>query len=288
MAGRTARLTPDFTPFTPDHAGPVREFADLVARADGIEAFGEQTLFNLASPSVTHLLLTKPGAIVAYGQIDRHSAELAVHPQYRRNGIGGALLDAVKARDARAAVWAHGDLPGARALARSRSLNPTRELVYMSADLDPSARLPQVPAGMMLTTFTEADASDWLRVNAAAFADHPEQGRLTHADLQERISQPWFDPRVFWLARDDSGELLGYMWVKREPGADTAEIYVLGVSPTAQGRGVGKFLTEYALAHMATVGVTTMDLYVEGDNAPALATYTRYGFTRAITHVQYT
>src|SRR5690625_4597558 len=109
-------------------AGVVREFAALVARADGIEAFGEQTLFNLTSPSVTHLLLTKPGAIVAYGQNDRHSAELAVHPQYRRNGIGGALLDAVKARDAGAAIWAHGDLPGARALARSRSLNPTREL----------------------------------------------------------------------------------------------------------------------------------------------------------------
>ena len=288
MAGGTARLTPDFTPFTPEHIAPVQEFAALVAGADGIDAFGEQTLFNLSSASVTHLLLTKLDTVVAYGQIDRHSAELAVHPQYRRNGIGGALLDAVKARDARAAIWAHGDLEGARALARSRSLSPTRELVYMTAGLDSRAAIPQVPAGITLTTFTEADASDWLAVNAAAFADHPEQGRLTHADLQERLSQPWFDPRVFWLARDESGELLGYMWVKREAGADTAEIYVLGVSPAAQGRGVGKFLTEYALAHMATLGVKTMDLYVEGDNTPALATYTRYGFTRAITHVQYT
>lgn len=281
-------MTPDFTPFTPDHVGPVQEFAALVAEADGIEAFGEQTLFNLSSSSVTHLLLTKLGTVVAYGQIDRHSAELAVHPQHRRNGIGGALLDAVKARDPKAAIWAHGDLAGAKALARSRSLTPTRELVYMRADLDPGAALPQPPTGMTIAPFTEADGSDWLAVNAAAFADHPEQGRLTPADLQERMAQPWFDPDVFWLARDENGELLGYMWVKRDPGAETAEIYVLGVSPTAQGRGVGKFLTEYALAHMAALGVKTMDLYVEGDNAPALATYTRYGFTRAITHVQYT
>src|SRR5699024_3584238 len=145
VAGRTARLTPDFTSFTPDHVGPVREFAALVAQAEGIEAFGEQTLFNLTSPSVTHLLLTKPGAIVAYGQIDRHSAELAVHPQYRRNGIGGALLDAVQARDARAAIWAHRGLAGARALARSRSVSPAREPVHLAADLDPGATGPQAP-----------------------------------------------------------------------------------------------------------------------------------------------
>lgn len=305
MAVGAVRLSLTFTPYTPEHAAEVRELADLLARSDGIEAFGEQTLFNLTSDTATHFLVHdhRPAAsdprgsqdtpVLAYAQVDHDSAELAVHPAHRRRGIGGELTDAVKAHAPAAAIWAHGNLESAQNLARSRGLAPVRELVYMTAELDPAGELPPVPGGIEVKEFTASDAADWLAVNAQAFADHPEQGRLTQADLDERTAQPWFDPTVFWLARNtdaargDVGDLLGYMWVKREAGADTAEIYVLGVSPAAQGRGLGKFLTDYALAQMAARGAAVMDLYVEGDNGPALATYTRYGFSRAITHVQY-
>lgn len=277
----------DLTPFDPTRADAVRELAAAVADVDGIEAFGEQTLFNLASGAGTHFLLMGEVGPIGYAQWDAHSAELAVHPGYRRRGIGGGLADAVKAHDPGAALWAHGNLPAAQALASSRGLQVVRELVYMRAGVPGPRPLPEPPAGIAVATFTPADASDWLDLNAEAFADHPEQGRLTEADLADRTSAPWFDPSVFWLARDTGGDLLGYMWVKREAGSDVAEIYVLGVSPVAQGRGLGKFLTDYALAQMAQRGVRAMDLYVEGDNAPALATYARYGFTRAVTHVQY-
>jgi len=281
-------LNHEFTPYSTDLQDQVRDFADLVAQADGVEAFGEQTLFNLATTDPTHLVITRQGAVVGYAQIDHHSAELAVHPSHRRNGIGGALLDAVKSRDPHAAVWAHGDLPPAQALAKSRGLAVTRELLYMRADLT-SRPVPSPPQGIGVEVFQpDDDAADWLALNAEVFADHPEQGRLTQSDLDDRMSQDWFDPHVFWLARESSGALLGYMWVKYPPGGDTAEIYVLGVSPQAQGRGVGKFLTEYAMAHMHTRGAQAMDLYVEGDNAPALATYRAYGSAPAGTHVQYT
>lgn len=276
-----------FTTYTPDQAPAVREFADVVAATDGIEAFGEQTIFNLSSADQTHLLITDGDAVVGYAQVDRGSAELAVHPDHRRQGLGSRLLDAVKQTDPQASIWAHGDLPAARGLAHSRGLEATRELVYMRADLT-GRPIPPAPGGITVVTYTPADAEEWLTVNAAAFADHPEQGRLTRADLEERTSQEWFDPENFWLARTSSGDLAAYMWVKRFPASTSAEIYVLGVSPAAQGRGLGKFLTDLALAHMHARGVRQMDLYVEGDNSPALATYLAYGFTRAVTHVQYT
>src|SRR5699024_5570192 len=119
------------------------------------------------------------------------------------------------------------------------------------------------------STYTPTDAEDWVALNAEVFASHPEQGRLTLADLQARVNESWFEAENFWLARDDQARLMGYMWVKREGDQPLAEIYVLGVSPLAQGQGLGKYLTSYALAVMAERGVHTMDLYVEGDNTPA-------------------
>lgn len=285
MASGATRLI--ITDVGPEWAELIEAFAREVAAHDGHEAFGEQTIFNLTSADVSHYLVIEDGEVAGYAQTDRHSAELAVHPSARRRGIGAALLTAVKTDDPTAAVWAHGNLPAAQALAKRSGLKATRELLYMTAPLTPR-QIPSAPAGVTVATYTDDDAEDWLAVNAAAFADHPEQGRLTIADLNERTRQPWFDANNFWLARDDGGELLAYMWVKREPDSTMAEIYVLGVSPAAQGRGLGRYLTELSLAHMSDAGVTTMDLYVEGDNHPALATYRAFGFTPAITHVQYT
>ncbi len=258
-------------------------------------------------PGVVHLLRRDDDDLVGYAQVadagtDDAAAELVVDPDHRRRGHGRALLDAVLDAGARS-IWAHGDLPAARALAAAADLEPTRSLHLMARPLTGAdARDPDLPAGYSVRPFEPGrDDEAWVRINAAAFASHPEQGRLTVADLHERMEQPWFDAAGFLLVERD-GQLVAFHWTKVEPGDESGwahdpgpnavrsgsgEVYVVGVDPAAQGQGLGGPLTELGLAHLARRGLAEVHLYVDGDNTAARRTYTRLGFEDRAVDVQY-
>jgi len=219
----------------------------------------------------------------------RHEIDLAVAPAARGRGLGGRLAGRATAEPGELTAWSHGDDPAARVIAERLGFARARELWVMrrpsAVPLPPEADLP----GVTIRDFGRAsDAAALLEVNAAAFAAHPEQGGMTAADLAERMAEPWFDPAGLLLAVGPDGELLGFHWTKRhDPGH--GEVYVLGVSPAAAGRGLGRALTVAGLRHLACRGVAEVHLYVESDNAPALGLYSGLGFTHAPadTHVQY-
>src|SRR5690625_838774 len=275
-------------------------------------------LLNLTDDhrEVTHLLLTAPAAsgtvgtvaptlpgatpgqgdpqgevssavdLLGYAQIDDGAAELAIHPDHRRRGLGRQLVTAVLT-EPQVRLWAHGDLPAADALAEQLDLARVRALCSRAAP--PPAGRPQGPTRtdihVRACTPGRAEAG-WLAVTARACAGRPGQGRLTRADLDARMAQPWFDPSMFFLAEEvSSARLLGSLWVKIE--GTVGEIYALGVHPDAQGRGVGGLLTAHAMAAFAGAGLDRLELYVEGENTAAIHTYTRVGFTKERADVQY-
>jgi len=149
-----------------------------------------------------------------------------------------------------------------------------RELRQLSKDLAGVER-PDSRDDVGLRPFEEKDAEVLAAVNARAFADHPEQGAMAAADIAARGGE-------IVLAIAD-GETVGFYWLQRDP----AELYVLGVDPSWQGRGLGGWLTGHCLADLAERGASSAMLYVEGDNTAALATYERAGFTLARSDVQY-
>lgn len=187
------------------------------------------------------------------------------------------------------AAWSHADHPAARRLAERGGFVAARSLWVMRLRTADGLPALVLPSGVSVRSYRPEDAAEVLRVNAAAFAHHPEQGAMDEANLAERMAQPWFDPAGLLVAEiADRPGLAGFHWTKRH-AAELGEVYVVGVDPAAQGHGLGKLLTLAGLHHLADGGAREVLLYVESDNDPAVAVYRKLGFTHAETdtHVQY-
>jgi len=272
----------------------VRALVTAANEVDGVAPVSEQVLLALAEEG-QHLLATDGSVITGYAQLSAEpsTAEVVVAPAHRRHGTGSALVAQVLRADPDARVWAHGNGVAAQGLARWLGLVSRRELWQMRLDLD-DAQLAEVvvPQGIRLRTYLpEVDDDAVLAVNNAAFAWHPEQGGWGADELARRRGEAWFDAEGFFLAVDDDDRLLGFHWTKVHPpeGSDPAlgEVYIVGVSPQAQGRGLGRVLTLVGLRHLRSKGLPTALLYVESDNTAAVHTYTKLGFTKYHVDVAY-
>jgi mycothiol synthase len=270
---------------TDDEQRKIRELIAAANQADGVAPVGDQVSRELAHDRTKHLLAVDGDDISGYLNLTEAPAmaELVVHPNARRRGIGSALARSGLSQGGDGArIWAHGNLEPARATAAALGLVVVRELLQMRR---PLAHLPSVTAsdGVRIRTYAgPADDAELLRVNNAAFAWHPEQSGWTEADIAERRAEPWFDPAGLFMAVDEhSDKLLGFHWTKVH-GENLGEVYVVGVDPAAQGRGLGGTLTLVGLHHLAERLLkdeqSVVMLYVEADNSAAVKTYQRLGF----------
>lgn len=268
-----------------DTAAAVLALADRIEAEDGAPPLSDQTRTGLRSSAVRHVLARGgDGEVHGYAQVDDVGAEFAA----RRDALEPVLdatLDA--APGAGLLVWSHGQRSRliepfqARGFVRSRELFQLRRPGDLAVPADP----PLDPSITVRPFVPGQDEAAWLAVNAAAFAHHPEQGRMTSADLQAREDEPWFDPAGFLLAERD-GRLLGFHWTKTHPDG-AGEVYVLGVSPNAQGFGLGRGLLVRGLRHLAAVRRPHVLLYVDGDNPVAVRLYERDGFARHDLDIQW-
>ncbi len=200
-------------------------------------------------------------------------------------------------------IWAHGDLPAAAGLAAATGFTRVRSLLQMRRSLAEPLPVPRLPDGVTLRSFVPGqDEDEWLALNAAAFADHPEQGGWTRGELEHREAQPWFDPAGFFLAVRD-GRLAGFHWTKihapagsdeapgtgepADTGEPTGEVYVVGVHPAEQGTGLGRALTLAGLHYLRGREIPSVMLYVDGENTAAIRLYASLGFAHTSTDVMY-
>ena len=271
--------------------GAVTELIEAAARIDGVGALSEQGFLQLrVGAPVVHLVLRRDGRIVAYAQLDQATgaAELVVHPDHRRQGIGRALVARLLADidEPELRIWAHGDLPAAQAFAAAFGFERVRSLWLMGRPLTDDLPRPAIPAGVVVDTFVlGADDDAWVELNARVFADHPEQGRWSLDDLRDRTSEAWFDPAGFFIARRGPS-MVGFHWTKVHDES-TGEVYVVGIDPTERGRGLGTSLTLVGLHHLRDIGLDRAILYVDENNQSAVRLYGGLGFERVAADVMY-
>ena len=268
---------------------------------DGQSPLSDEARLAAAHGTRHALVFVEEDTPVAPGAVGGGEIDLVVTPEHRGRGIGSSalatLLDLAGA--GKLVAWSHGENPAADLILRRAGFVPSRTLLRLA--LDPAALPapdadPGLPEGFTLRAYRphsedeSSDAADWVRVNALAFADHPEQGSLTIEDFLARTGEPWFAAGDLLLAHDAAGELAGSAWVKTThtstggpgtaPLAET-ELYAIGVRPDLAGIGLGGALNRAALSRMAAHHPSRVTLYVEGDNEPALAMYRNAGYTES-------
>ncbi|MDN5582501.1 MULTISPECIES: mycothiol synthase [unclassified Corynebacterium] len=308
----TGRVDPVHREFVPGQDAPLREGIDAllaaVEDADGVPAYSEAFLRSLdGTEGYRHLVAEVAGGdggentVVGVVSVNSsYVAELAVRPDVRRRGVATGMLREIARHidvELQLSVWSHGDLESAKGFADGRGARTTRELLKMSVDCSGAERREALLAGrdealatvgeegLQVLDYTAAAEAfgaghvdtEWLRVNNEAFAWHPEQGGWDQGALDEAREADWFDPAgVLFLF--DGEECLGFHWTKRPDGDPHGEVYVVCLADAARGRGLGGPVTLVGVGYLIDGGAQAVDLYVEGDNAPAVATYRRLGF----------
>ncbi len=284
---------------------------ETIALHDGLSPVSEHVFLHLrhgGDDQSLHFLLSQDNELIGYAHLDITDkvegpiTEIALAPQHRQQAIGTELISeiisATPSGDLR--MWAHGDQAVAGAWAQAMGFRHIRTLWQMRRSL--LAPLP--PAvftdDVELRTFRPGqDDKEWVAINALAFAHHGEQGDWTIEDLHRRIEEPWFSIPGFFIAEDRATKkMLGFHWTKvhgliDELGSENhvhdaiGEVYVVGIDPNVQGKGLGKALTLAGLHHLRSRGLSQCMLYVDATNTSAIKLYEALGFARWDADVMY-
>lgn len=167
-----------------------------------------------------------------------------------------------------------------RQLAEQVGLHQGRRLIQLRRPLPLEDHLLDEIANFHTDTFVVGtDEDEWVAVNNAAFAHHPEQGGWTVDTVRSREQEPWFNARGFVVHRED-GHMTSFCWTKIHTDSEPhlGEIYVIAVHPRYAGHGLGRKMAIAGLSQIPHRTVPVAMLYVDSDNAAALSLYTSLGF----------
>jgi mycothiol synthase len=236
------------------------------------------------------------GELMAYSQTalfkdgtPRLGFEIAVHPKFRRMGIGSALFDAMHLRAERSNVT-HVTAPiylavgeettdGARFLER-RGCAADHCHWQMRLDCISDQAKPEWPEGITVRRFgqpgLERDAETWAALIVRCFGEP-----TTAAGVEAQFREPGVSRDGYFFAVDKrTGREIGTSRARIDKlgGEQIGYIGTVGVLPEYRGRGIAEALLKQTLAYLAGKGMRRATLFVDEQNTPARNLYDKLGW----------
>jgi mycothiol synthase len=284
------------------------EIADATYEILGEVALANE-LANLADfePSRDLLLAEVDGRLVAASRQVRmirddereFSTSGWVHPDWRRRGLGRAMLRFAEAqlRDRAAAEeaagetraahlgsWSFDQAVGAVALLESEGYRPVRWFFEMVRPLDEAMPDRRLPDGIELRPVTDDLARAVLAADAEAFQDHWGAHETTEEDVRRMLGDPDNDLSLWiaaWAGDDVVGSVINRIYPTDNAASGIRRGWLDRVSVRRPWRriGVASALIVASLRELRERDVEIAALGVDSDNPTgALGVYERLGF----------
>ena len=141
---------------------------------------------------------------------------------------------------------------------------------------------------MLIDAMVESDVAAGLEIDLVSFAaselgaGKEDLRAVRERSLREELVRPWARLRA---ARDEEGRLVGYALFWHV--VDEVHLLNVAVAISERRRGVGRALMHDVIAYARAHDVARILLEARAGNAPAIALYDAFGFTRFAVRERY-